>query len=155
MTLLVRTITLVGVVASGIVSLAGYTHPAVNPVEQHPVRVAMPPEPVSSTRKADRLPEASAKPSTEGESQLALFDKRWDRMPTVAQIRVIPLDDRPAPPPPPLPVVRAERPSPEHEPDLEPKRRHRHEREHRHGDICERHGLHKVITRGGRSWRCR
>lgn len=22
-------------------------------------------------------------------------------------------------------------------------------------DICTRHGMHKVITRGGRSWRCR
>jgi hypothetical protein len=30
---------------------------------------------------------------------------------------------------------------------------------HNHGrkyhDICTRHGMHKVITRGGRSWRCR
>jgi hypothetical protein len=23
------------------------------------------------------------------------------------------------------------------------------------GDICTRHGMHKVITRGGKSWRCR
>jgi len=22
-------------------------------------------------------------------------------------------------------------------------------------DVCQRHGMHKVITRGGRSWRCR
>jgi hypothetical protein len=22
-------------------------------------------------------------------------------------------------------------------------------------DVCTRHGMHKVITRGGRSWRCR
>jgi hypothetical protein len=141
MTMLVRTITLIGVVVPGIISLAGHSLPAVTPTEQHPARVVMPPEPpVRATPKADRL---------------SLFDDRWDKMPTVAEIRVIPLDARPAPPPPPLPVVRAERPSPEHEPDLEPKRRHRHEREHRHGDICERHGLHKVITRGGRSWRCR
>ena len=32
-------------------------------------------------------------------------------------------------------------------------------RSHDHGrkyhDICTRHGMHKVITRGGRSWRCR
>jgi len=24
-----------------------------------------------------------------------------------------------------------------------------------HGDICTRHGMHKVETHGGRSWRCR
>jgi hypothetical protein len=27
-------------------------------------------------------------------------------------------------------------------------------RRHRGRDICEAHGLHKVVTRGGRSWRC-
>jgi hypothetical protein len=137
MSLLVRTITLVGVVASGIVSLAGYTHPAVNPTEQHLPRVVMPPEPVHTTPKSDRL---------------ALFDKRWDQMPTVAEIRTIPLT---RPEPPPLPVVRPEGKDPEPEAEPEPKHRRKVEREPRHQDVCERHGLHKVITRGGRSWRCR
>jgi hypothetical protein len=27
--------------------------------------------------------------------------------------------------------------------------------ERRHRDICTRHGMRKVITRGGKSWRCR
>jgi hypothetical protein len=33
----------------------------------------------------------------------------------------------------------------------------RTERRHRHasGDVCTRHGMRKVVTRGGRSWRCR
>jgi len=139
MTLLVRTITLVGVVVPGIISLAGYPHSAVSPTEQHPARVVMPPEPVVAMPKSDRL---------------ALFDARWDRMPTAAAIRVIPIE-QPASPPAPPSRVRAESPSPEPEADPEPKRRHRQEREHRHGDICERHAMHKEYTRGGRSWRCR
>jgi len=35
----------------------------------------------------------------------------------------------------------------------EDKPRHRRHAEHR--DVCPRHGKHKVVTRGGRSWRCR
>jgi hypothetical protein len=23
------------------------------------------------------------------------------------------------------------------------------------GDVCQRHGMHKTLTHGGRSWRCR
>jgi hypothetical protein len=151
MTMLVRTITLIGVVVPGIISLTG-SLPAVSPTEQHPARVVLPPEPVVSTPKADRLPEASAKPSSEGESQLTLFDKRWETMPTVAEIRTIPLA---RPEPPPLPTVRPEGKDPEPEPEPEPKRHHRQQRERRHRDICERHNMHKEFTRGGRSWRCR
>ena len=35
--------------------------------------------------------------------------------------------------------------------------RHHVEREERHVErnVCTRHGMHKVITRGGKSWRCR
>ena len=139
MTLLVRTITLIGVVVPGIISLTG-SLPAVSPVERHPARVVMPPEPLVAMPKSNRL---------------TLFDERWDRMPTIAEIRVIPLDDHPAPPQPPLPVVRPESPSPEPDPEPEPKRRHRQEREHHQRDICERHDMHKVLIRGGRSWRCR
>ena len=51
MTLLVRTITLIGVVVPGIISLAGYPHSAVNPTEQHPARVVMPPEPLVRRQK--------------------------------------------------------------------------------------------------------
>jgi hypothetical protein len=25
----------------------------------------------------------------------------------------------------------------------------------RHSDVCTRHGMHRVVTRGGRSWRCK
>jgi len=137
MTRLVRTITLLGVVVPGIISLAGHSLPAGAPAERHPARVVMSPEPVVSTPKSDRL---------------ALFDKRWDQMPTVAEIRTIPLE---RPEPPPLPMVRPEGKDPEPDPEPEPKRRHRQEREHRHRDICERHNMHKEFTRGGRSWRCR
>jgi hypothetical protein len=34
-----------------------------------------------------------------------------------------------------------------------PVERHRHVGERR--NICSRHGMHRVITHGGRSWRCR
>lgn len=132
---LYRHLTLVGVVVSGLTSLA-CMHPA-RPTEQHPPRVAMPVEPVSSTPKSDRL---------------SLFDRRWDTMPTVAEIRTIPLE-KPAPPKPPL--IRPEGKDPEPDPDPEPKRHHRQEREHRHRDVCERHHMHKEYTRGGKSWRCR
>jgi hypothetical protein len=33
-------------------------------------------------------------------------------------------------------------------------RRHRRSRYHHDGDICKRHGMHKVETNHGRSWRC-
>ena len=41
------------------------------------------------------------------------------------------------------------------EPDQDPPtRRHWHEPAHGH-DPCARHGMHKVVTHGGKSWRCR
>ncbi len=132
MSLIGRTIGLIGTIAAGLTSLTSLPPQA---LEQHPVRVVMPAEPISSTPKADRL---------------TLFDKRWDQMPTVAEIRVIPLE---RPEPPPLPVARAEN---QPEPD-----RHRHrveqreQREDHPKNVCERHHLRKVSIRGGRSWRCR
>jgi hypothetical protein len=42
------------------------------------------------------------------------------------------------------------------EPQMEPRKLTRHSRHLDHPrDVCARHGLRKVITRGGRSWRCR
>ena len=35
---------------------------------------------------------------------------------------------------------------------VKPKREHKR---HVELDICQRHGMHKVITRGGKSWRCK
>ena len=134
MSMIARTAVVLGVIVSGITSLA-YTHPA-QPTEQHPPSVEMPVEPVSATPKADRL---------------ELFDKRWGRLPTVAEIRTIPLE-RPEPPPP-LPV----RPEIEPEPDRHRQHHHveqREQREERPANVCERHHLRK-LTNGGRSWRCR
>jgi hypothetical protein len=130
MSMIARTTVMLGVVTAGFTSLAGgYPHSATRQVtEQHPPRVVMPPEPVSSTPKADRL---------------SLFDTRF------AQVRMIPLE-KPASPP---PTVR-----PESEP--EPEHQHRHveqhdERDVRPKNVCEHHHMHKEVTRGGRSWRCR
>ena len=134
MSMIARTAVVLGVIVSGITSLA-YTHPA-QPTEQHPPRVTMPVEPVSSTPKSDRL---------------VLFDRRWDTMPAVAEIRTIPLE---RPEPPPLPV------RPEIEPEPDRPRHHHHveqreQREEHPTNVCERHHMHKEYTRGGRSWRCR
>lgn len=41
--------------------------------------------------------------------------------------------------------------------DAEPRERPNRERtspDRSHADICTRHRMHKVITRGGKSWRC-
>ena len=139
MSVMLRSLTTLGVVSFGLVSLAGYTRPS-NLNEQHPRRVVMPPEPVTSTPKTDRL---------------APFDERWDRLPTVAEIRTIPLEK---PSPPPLPLVQPEDQVPEGEPEPKHRRRHadeREKREERPKNVCERHHLRKVVTNGGRSWRCR
>ena len=55
------------------------------------------------------------------------------------------------------PVQRRSDPDPEPEPEP---RKVRHVHHHHHhaesrGNVCTRHGMHKVITRGGKSWRCR
>jgi hypothetical protein len=139
MSMLLRSLTTAGVIVTGLVSLAGHTRPS-SSNEQHPKRVVMPAEPVSSTPKSDRL---------------ALFDKRWDRLPTVAEIRTIPLK---RPEPPSLPMVRPEGQDPVGEPEVKNHRRHveeRERREERPKNVCERHHLRKVVTNGGRSWRCR
>jgi hypothetical protein len=141
MSLIFRTAMMMGTITIGGVSLAGYSHPAgQQPLEQHPARVVMPPEPIRSTPKSDRL---------------TLFDHRWDQMPTVAEIRTIPLEK------PSLPIVRPEGQDPPGEPEVKTRRRHVEEREsqerreERPKNVCERHHLRKVTTHGGRSWRCR
>jgi hypothetical protein len=140
MSVLLRSLTTLGVISFGLVSLAGYTRPS-NLLEQHPKRVVMPAEPVSSTPKSDRL---------------SLFDTRWDQMPTVAEIRVIPLE-RPELPPSP-PIVSPEGQDQPGEPEVKTHHHHASERERRDErpkNVCERHHLRKVVTNGGRSWRCR
>jgi hypothetical protein len=78
------------------------------------------------------------------------------------KVRVIPIYRDPPPPvsAPVVPPVPAPAPAPKPpiaaatEPELvepeRPIRRHWHD-----SDICVRHGLHRVETRNGRSWRCR
>jgi hypothetical protein len=39
--------------------------------------------------------------------------------------------------------------------DIQPHREQHRAKKQKPVDICTRHGLHKVITRGGKSWRCR
>ena len=136
MSMIARTTVLLGVITAGFTSLAGgYPHLAAKQVtEQHPPRVVMAAEPVSTTPKADRL---------------ALFDSRF------AEVRVIPLKK---PEPPPLPTVRPENQDPVGEPEIKNHRRHVDDGargEERPKNICERHHMHKAYTRGGRSWRCR
>ena len=55
------------------------------------------------------------------------FDERW---PHPVAVDPVPVIDEPAP------IVVARHQQPEQ-------------------NICTRHGMHKVITRGGKSWRCR
>jgi hypothetical protein len=67
-------------------------------------------------------------------------------VPSVVEVRTIPIVPQPAP----APVVEKVAAVAEPEPSS-----HVNRRERTRGDICTRHGLRKVTTRGGRSWRCR
>lgn len=108
----------------------------------------------SKTRPAMPVPSAAKKDDS--------FDGRFG--PPVA-VRVIPiskspvaakgpkLEVAPSPQPPPapvnvpLPVVEVAAVAASSTAAVEPRRRG--------GDLCERHGLRKIETNGGRSWRCR
>lgn len=74
------------------------------------------------------------------------------------QIRIIPIVPTPAPTPTPLPSPSLATPSASASvavaapPVRQPEIQMRVERE---SNVCTRHGMHKVITHGGRSWRCR
>jgi hypothetical protein len=65
----------------------------------------------------------------------------------VATERVVPPDVSAAMPP----VVMVQ------EPDKPPPRGRRRyaEKVQARGDVCSRHGMHKQVTRGGKSWRCK
>ena len=79
-----------------------------------------------------------------------------------APTRVALKDDQLLPPPsPPLPPSPPPKPPQEAavDPEASPVSRHWHEPSGRHhrteaGEICERHGMHKVMTHNGKSWRC-
>jgi type IV secretory pathway VirB10-like protein len=109
------------------------------------------------------------------------FEERWQANKTtgtaaikaVPTIRIIPLTPAPPPepeltsrqPPPPVrEIPRTEPELPPHRPQFAPvkqeRRENRQERRERRdqkrgGNICERHGLRKVVTNNGRSWRCK
>lgn len=96
----------------------------------------------SVLKKQDRLPLPAPEPSTQ-------------KLPHVVPVPLDPatIDD--------VPVIRAT-PADEKQAAEETRPRHvrhvRHvEREERHvkRDVCSRHGMHKVTTRHGKSWRCR
>jgi hypothetical protein len=59
------------------------------------------------------------------------------------------VEERVIPPPatPPVEVEDDVKPRQRGGDDVKPRRRG--------GDVCTRHGMRKVVTRGGRSWRCR
>jgi hypothetical protein len=54
---------------------------------------------------------------------------------------------------PPEPPAAEPPPAPKRAADI--RQAHAERRHHRESNICTRHGMHKVITRSGRSWRCR
>ena len=61
----------------------------------------------------------------------------------------------PAPAPAPAPAAKPTEPPPIAEPEPEPIARHWHEPRHHGSDVCERHGMRRVETKNGKSWRCR
>lgn len=96
------------------------------------------------------------------------FDDHWPALKGTANtkvVRTIPITGQPrlaaVPPPqePPAEVTPlaphrdARDPPPPRVERAPPKRQAKAPR--RGGDVCERHGLRKVVTRGGRSWRCK
>jgi hypothetical protein len=77
------------------------------------------------------------------------FDDRW-RVPPEPQAATSPAD---------VADQRSVQRQPKHEPEPAPRKERRVER-HRHhavshSNVCTRHGMHKVITHHGKSWRCR
>lgn len=81
--------------------------------------------------------------------------------PPVVQVRTIPIVPDIVPPPQSLPSVSppaqkvAAAAEEEEAPDPVRARHHRVRGVQKRGDVCTRHGMRKVTTRGGRSWRCR
>jgi len=87
---------------------------------------------------------------TQGDSFVERFGQDG---PAVIRVRTIPIVRTPTPsvpapenPPSTIPVA---------EPTPPVRQREAVVRVSRKGDICQRHNMRKVITRGGKSWRCR
>jgi len=83
---------------------------------------------------------------------LTKFDETWNhaastatlKAASLAPVRVIPIDPLPKTVPPVIAPEQTKIPkAPVREAKVEPR------------DVCQRHGLRKVFTRHGRSWRCR
>ena len=96
-----------------------------HPAENAPRPAAIDPPAPPALPKADRQPLPEPVP---------VFQARW----TFAAAE-----------PGPVPAVDRE------PPQTEPRKLTRHRAEPEPANVCERHGLRKVITRRGRSWRCR
>lgn len=115
---------------------------------------AKPAAPVAPVAAKAELIETPAAPKGDRVRVIPLPTKNQDR--ALMQPDAPPAEEPMPVHPPPKPIERmpapvAEEPAPEPEPDAPARRRYRSSG----GDICVRHGMHKVVTHGGRSWRCR
>lgn len=109
-------------------------------------------EPTTTQAHADGSTVFAARWDTTGMRQDVPPMKKQDRLEPVPMIS-IPVQEpvhepkQDADPPPPKKVAAVDD-------DNDDEEAHR-PRKHHARNLCERHGMHKVITRGGRSWRCR
>jgi len=86
------------------------------------------------------------------------FGDRYPELPSpvVVPVRTIPIAPAPVPEPQSLPSPSPPTQTAAAVEEADPPPRRSRVREHKpRGDICQRHGKKKVMTRGGRSWRCR
>ena len=109
----------------------------------------------ATQRDPPRPPEPVVNPIAERWVEPPPLPKKTDRL----ALYVPPPDPAPTPVAAiPAPVATIE---PATEDDLKQARaemRHHHAHHHHHherGDVCTRHHMHKVVTHGGKSWRCR
>ena len=106
----------------------------------------------ATQRDPPRPPESVVNPIAERWVEPPPMPKKTDRL----ALYVPPPDPAPTPVAA-IPVATIE---PATEDDLKQARAEmRHHRAHHHhherGDVCTRHHMHKVVTHGGKSWRCR
>jgi hypothetical protein len=77
---------------------------------------------------------------------------------TIPMIPEMPFDDRwqaPAPAMQQAGIAEEDKPIPDHPKPAKIKPKHVERHAESRGNICTRHHMRKVITRGGKSWRCR
>jgi len=126
----------------------------------HATTRAIAPQRATQPPLAQRLDDAlsdSVAAAPKGDMRVIQITKQADieaRMVKTERITAPPAPIFAAPPPaavPPQPVAQVQ----EEEPPPVATRRRMVTRVARGGDICTRHGMHKQITRGGKSWRCR